>query len=261
MTLARDLYLPVPDIFPRSAPGLKISPELVLINLEILRRQLTTGDLDPAEFLGPPELSTYQRFTYPKRQIEWLGGRLAAKQAVLQLTGRPPSAGAMREWLIGADEHGRPFFKTSPGERIGLSISHSHGLALAMTVKKRECGLDIQKISSATIRVREKFCARPEERIIAALALPDPQTNQAAGLTLLWAVKEALRKARGGHPLTGFTAMELTAAVRQADQCWLFSVRVGREEHLLPTFFYKDFAIALSVITNQATTKEPHAII
>jgi phosphopantetheinyl transferase len=248
MTLARDLHLPLPDIFLRRGPGLRISPELVLINLEIVRQQLTAGELDPAEFLAPQELATYQRFIYQKRQVEWLGGRLAAKQAILRLTGTPPSAGAMRAWPVRTDEHGRPFIASRPPAGLGLSISHSHGLALAMTVAKRECGLDIQKISPATIRVREKFCARPEEQIITTLALPDPDNHPAAGLTLLWAAKEALRKARGGHPLTGFTAMALTAAVQPNDQCWLFTLRVGREKHLLPTFFYKDFAIALSVI-------------
>ncbi len=217
MCLAENLQLPIPDNLLRNNSGLKVSPELVLINLEELQRQLASGDLDPAEYLAPEELATYRQFKYQKRQSEWLGGRLAAKQAVLRSKGQELAGSAMREWSICADEHGRPFFKSLGNNQPSLSISHSHGLALAMTVNEKGCGLDIQKISEATIRVKEKFCSQTEEQIIASLDLPD--NNRATGLTLLWAAKEALRKARGGHPLTGFTAMQLTEAVRPNKHC------------------------------------------
>ena len=246
MSLAKKLQLPAPVNMLWNNPGLKISPELVLINLEKLQSQLTSADLDPATYLAPQELAIYQQFKYQKRQIEWLGGRLAAKQAVLNTKGQEPTGPAMREWSICADEHGRPFFKSLGNNQPSLSISHSHGLALAMTVNEKGCGLDIQKISEATIRVKEKFCSQTEEQIIASLDLPD--NNRATGLTLLWAAKEALRKARGGHPLTGFTAMQLTAAVLSNKHCWLFTMRINSEKHLIPTFFYEDFAIALCVI-------------
>ena len=246
MSQADKLQLPVPDNLCWNNPDLKISPELVLINLEELQRQLTSDELDPAAYLAPEELALYRQFKYQKRQIEWLGGRLAAKQAVLRSEGQEPTGPAMREWSVCADKHGRPFFKSVGNNQPSLSISHSHGLALAMTVNTRDCGLDLQKISEATVRVKEKFCTQTEEQIIAALDLPD--NNRATGLTLLWAAKEALRKARGGHPLTGFTAMQLTATVRSNDHCWLFTMGVKSEKHLIPTFFHEDFAIALCTI-------------
>jgi len=238
--------LPVPDNLCWTIPDLKISPELVLINLAELPRQQTSGDLDPVTYLAPEELTLYRQFKYQKRQQEWLGGRLAAKQAVLRSKGHEPNEPAMREWSICTDEHGRPFFKYPGNNPPCLSISHSHGLALAMTVNERGFGLDLQKISAATVRVKEKFCTQTEERIITSLDLPD--NDRASGLTLLWAAKEALRKARGGHPLTGFTAMLLTAAVRSNNHCWLFTMGVKSEKHLIPTFFYEDFAIALCTI-------------
>ena len=246
MYLAEILRLPVTDNFLQINPGLKVSPELVLINLEELQHQLTSGDLDPTEYLDPQELAALQQFKYQKRQIEWLGGRLAAKQAVLLLQGQKLTGPAMREWPIFADEHGKPFFKILKNDLFSLSISHSHGLALAMTIKKGICGLDIQKISGATIRVKEKFCSPEEEKIINSLDLPDK--NQETGLTLLWATKEALRKARGGHPLTGFISMQLTEALTTSNHCWFFTIRINSEKYQIPAFFYKDFAIALSVI-------------
>lgn len=248
MSLAKNLHLPGPDNFTLAALGLQATPEMVLINLATLQNQLAAGDLDPARYLADPELTTYRQFKYKKRQIEWLGGRLAAKRAYFRLTGRPQTPAAMREWPIRTDEHGKPFFLTPASDQTGLSISHSHGLALALTVRQRRCGVDLQKISPATIRVREKFCSQAEEQRLPALALPARATARAAGLTLLWAAKEALRKARGGHPLTGFIAMELTASVCPNDGSWLFTLQVNGEKHQIPTFFHEDFAVAICVI-------------
>jgi 4'-phosphopantetheinyl transferase len=246
MLLADSLHLAVPDNFLRENMELHGSPELVLINLDKLQRQLAANALDPAEYLAPPELAAYQKFKYQKRKIEWLGGRLAAKQAVLRLQKQQPTPGAMRDWPISADEHGKPFFHKQTGGPAGLSISHSHGLALAMAVQGLDCGLDIQQISPATIRVKEKFCNRTEERILSSHVRPE--ANQATGLTMLWAAKEALRKARGGHPLTGFTAMQLTEAVCPNNEFWLLKMQVKNERHLISSFFYRDFAIALCVV-------------
>lgn len=245
MRLAENLQLPVLDNAILNDPWTKVSPELVLINLAKLQRQLDAGSLDPVEYLSSEELTTYNQFKYHKRQSEWLGGRLAAKQAVLRSKGQEPTVAARREWSICTDEHGRPFFKYPGNNQPGLSISHSHGLAMAMTVNDRQCGLDLQKISTATIRVKEKFCSGDEERIIASLNRPD--NNQASDLTMLWSAKEALRKARGGHPLTGFMAMQLTKATGSHNNCWLFTMGVNSEQYLISVFFYQDYAIAICI--------------
>ncbi|MDT8335853.1 MAG: hypothetical protein RQ753_09150, partial [Desulfurivibrionaceae bacterium] len=228
MIPAEKLKLETAAGFPRDNFGWDRLPEPVLIDLDRLQAQLAANLFDPAAYLAPRELATFQGFAYQKRKIEWLGGRLAAKQAVLQLFGREPAAEAMREWVINADPYGKPFFippghkfRTSrraaqlsfipPGHKFRtsrqaaqlsfnfrsggapcLSISHSQGLAAAMVSAQMECGLDIQKVSAATVRVKEKFCLAAEEEIIASLDLPEPPSF---GLTLLWAGKEALRKA------------------------------------------------------------------
>lgn len=247
MLFSKNLQLPAPDNYLRNSQGLKISPELVLINLDKLQQQLASGDFVPAEYLGQDELATFRQFKYQKRQFEWLGGRLAAKHSVLRLHGQELSARAMCKWEICADEHGKPFFKSLRGnQQPALSISHSHGLALALTLNEKGCGVDIQKISEATVRVKEKFCSQTEERLISYLGLPD--NNPAIALTLLWAAKEALRKARGGHPLTGFTAMKMIETVRANTNSWLLTMMINNERYQIQTFFYKDFAIALSVI-------------
>jgi len=114
-----------------------------------------------------------------------------------------------------------------------------------MAVNKGECGLDLQKISEATIRVKDKFCRDTEEDVV-KINLPD--NDRVEVLSLIWAAKEALRKALGGYPLTGFTAMQLSKVEQLESQYWLFTLRVRDETHLIRTFFYKDFAIAICVI-------------
>lgn len=240
------IQIPRPDNFDLIDPGLKVWPELVFTRLADLQQQLISGALEPTAYLDRQELATYRQFKYIKRQIEWLGGRLAAKKAVLRLEGQETSSSAMRQWVLLTDKHGKPFFENTEPNRFDLSISHSHDLALAMATKKGRCGLDIQKISPATIRVKEKFCSQSEQQIITRLTLP--VADPAGGLTLLWAAKEALRKARGGHPLTGFTAMQLTEVLPSADQCRLFTIMVGNERYQLPTFFHDDYAIAWCII-------------
>ncbi len=219
-------------------------PEPVLIDLDRLQKELASKVFNPAEYLDPRELATFQGFKYQKRKVEWLGGRLAAKLAVLDLTGREPTAGAMRESVISADQHGKPFL-IGPAPPPELSISHSQGLALAMAVSNKACGLDIQKISAATVRVKEKFCTPAEEEIISSLdrSMPPP-----AALSLLWSGKEALRKARGGHPLTGFTAMRLTGAVEASPESWLLTMRAADDTYRILTFFHKDFATAICLL-------------
>jgi phosphopantetheinyl transferase len=245
MIPAEKLKLKVAAGFLRDNFGWNQLPEPVLIDLDRLQMQLAANLFDPAAYLGPHEFTTFQGFTYRKRKIEWLGGRLAAKQAVLHLTGRAPTARAMREWVISADQYGKPFFTSPAAKAPEISISHSHGLALAMAVAGKACGLDIQKISEATVRVKEKFRTPAEEELIASLGRSLPP---AAGLTLLWAAKEALRKGRGGHPLTGLTAMQLIGPIKKSGDCLLLTVRTA--DHIYPILasFYKDYAVALGVI-------------
>lgn len=246
MTLVSKLLSVLPDYIDHGITGLKVAPELVLLDLIKLQGQLASAELDPTTYLAAAELATYQGFKYPKRQTEWLGGRLAAKQAVLALLGEAQTPTAMQRWPIHADQHGRPFYKFPGNRQPALSISHSRGLAMAMAVPEGSCGLDLQNISAATVRVKEKFCRPAEELLLTSRSQPGPAG--ADRLTLLWAAKEALRKARGGYPLTGFTSMELAEVVQTDSHNWLLTLRVREMMYLIPTFFHMDYAIALSVI-------------
>jgi len=244
MKLLKKLKPPISADFLKKALGLSAAPELVMINLDELLAIQADGVLDPTRHLAPQELESYQLFRYEKRRTEWLGGRLAAKKAALDRLGTPFADDAMREWPIFADENGRPFFRSDAGQELSLSISHSHGLASAMVVTGPACGLDVQKISEATIRVKEKFCADREEDLLNSLAFPEPD-HSATAMTLLWSAKEALRKALGGHPLTGFLAMMLDEITPGGKNFWTFILLAKDRPHRIVVFIYHDHAVAM----------------
>ena len=240
----KKLQPPISATSLREVLGLSATPELVMIRLDDLLKMQADGDLEPADYLALQELDNYQLFKYEKRQIEWLGGRLTAKKAALDHLYLAATKNTMREWPIFAEENGRPFFRSAAHPEISLSISHSHGLASAMVVTGPSCGLDVQKVSDATIRVKEKFCTRQEEEVLTSF-IPPNSDQPATGPTLLWAAKEAMRKALGGHPLTGFLAMRLSKIVPDNKSSWIFNLLVGDKLYQIVVFIYQDYAVAM----------------
>lgn len=220
-----------------------------MIDLNLLAAILKEGKLELEPLLTQEEQARLAGFTYPKRHLEWLGGRLAAKAALAKLSAEPFNPLA---WQVVNAPDGRPRFLRSDGATAGqsieLSISHSDGLATAV-VDHHPLGLDIQKITPAVMRVREKFCTPLEEtRLLALNTFSEP----VAALTLLWAAKEALRKALGGHPLTGFLAMELTGGEPLGEQALIVQLttitRTPSFIHRVLTFLHLDYGCAVAVI-------------
>lgn len=160
---------------------------------KVLQDELTSHRL--VSFLSPDEKKLFAKFTYPKRKREWLGGRLAAKSAVLQLLQINTTMEILAELSILPTETGAPRLiapHLAEDKLPALSISHSDRFAVAMAVMKETCGIDIQKISEKTERVADRFSAEKE---LLLLRSHTPWLNEQERLTLLWSAKEALKKA------------------------------------------------------------------
>ena len=174
--------------------------------------------------LGPLELTRYRGFRFAKRQREWLAGRLAAKSALASFLGQNDSAPATSwpTWQINTRPDGRPqlelpaYFPQAPQ----LSISHSHGLAAAL-ISPGPCGIDIQQLTPSLLKVRPRFVSSPEESLLAASPALH-RLEELARLGLLWAAKEAIRKAVELPVPLGFLEMELVRAKSSDGQAfWL----------------------------------------
>ncbi|MNZ17197.1 4'-phosphopantetheinyl transferase Npt [compost metagenome] len=125
-----------------------------------------------------------------KRQAEFLAGRLCARAALLDLTGRPdvPALGEDRApvWPAGV---------------VG-SISHSHGLASALVANGRQwrgLGLDLEEPLTAdrALRLAEEILTEAELQRLQDLS-PEQQAER---ITLTFSIKESLFKAL--YPLVG----------------------------------------------------------
>ena len=170
-----------------------------------------------ANYLGDTERQRLSSYTYPKRRTEWLGGRIAAKYAILMID-NPENTELQDTWLsleIKSEKDGRPVIHdTMHPERLmaDISISHSHGMAAGLAFGRGRCGVDIQQITSTVEKVKERFVDTAEEAVVAALPMAGSGSRP---LTLLWAAKEALRKAVGTKVLPGFLGIIKVCAARQ----------------------------------------------
>ncbi len=152
---------------------------------------LTGLDDEEAEhLLSDAEQEFFQQLRHPKRRREWLGGRIAAKAALLNLPEDAAFAAQARRLTILPDAQGRP--KVSGGaDSLTLSITHSGRYAAALAAPGRHCGIDLQIISAKLPLLTKYFAAAAELELLAGQ--PDIG-EEAAALTMLWAVKEAVKK-------------------------------------------------------------------
>lgn len=116
-----------------------------------------------------------------RRQIEYAGGRLAAREAarVAGIDWPPLLSGAEREPLV------------PPG--VTASISHKNDLAIALVARSQHglVGIDLEGDGRNRMTIASKVC-RPEE-LAEVEALPEPERWPA--VMTRFAVKEAVYKA------------------------------------------------------------------
>ena len=157
--------------------------------------------------LSPDEARLFAGFTYPKRRLEWLGGRLTAKHCLNRLPTLQKTAPFFyRDYALLPDGHGRPTLAPPPDlKKIpALSISHSRNYAAALATPDGACGIDIQQKSAQLTRVQERFASEKE------LALPDQPASLLTRLGLIWTAKETVKKCLLSDQSTFFGTINLT---------------------------------------------------
>jgi phosphopantetheinyl transferase len=179
-------------------------------------------------WLSEQERQHFHRFKLEKRKKEWLAGRICAKIA-LENYFRTHCQGqkipAAVEITIASSEGGRPFPTWHNGKRIhegpDISISHSGNLALALAAQTC-CGVDIQKTSDTLVRVKKRFCTAPEERLLESVV---QKNDLRMHLALLWAAKEAAKKALSISAMPGFLDLVLVRIEQTGRKELLFIFR------------------------------------
>ncbi|HFQ80899.1 MAG TPA: 4'-phosphopantetheinyl transferase superfamily protein [Desulfobacterales bacterium] len=210
-------------------------------------------------YLSPAEDRILRRFTFPKRAAQWLAGRLCAKAAALEvISASRPGFPAWRQIEINNQADGRPFI-TPRGTGLvpDISISHSGVQAAALAVWPFLCGLDIQEIRD-TSRIKSRF-ASPEEEIMILRHGAGANQSSRAMFTMLWSIKEAVRKAFPLHPLPGFLDLNLQSLTTVPGG---FSGRVACRRSDMPdnlsffAFIENNYAAALTINRESGTTPD-----
>jgi len=167
-----------------------------------------------ARLLSEAEREFFQQFRYEKRRREWLGGRIAAKAALLKQPDAAAFEAQARQLTILPDAQGRPTV-SGGADGLALSITHSGRYAAALAMQGRHCGIDLQIISAKLLGMTKYFAAAAELELL--LAKQAEIGGEAAALTLLWAVKEAVKKSLAQNQpgmFAGITVSRITADSR-----------------------------------------------
>lgn len=208
---------------------------VVLVDLALLREE------DAAALLSAPEQAHLAQLRHPKRRQQWLGGRMAAKAAVLSSV-EPEH---FRALTILPDAHGRPVISGLAAERTtSLSITHSGHYAAALATHSASCGLDLQELSDRLPVLARHFATPDELRLL----VNTPELgNTETGLTLLWAVKEALKKSRRSDQPGTFTGIAVQRIVAAHEHVWHCSCAVqGEPQQHVMAYNYVPYMLALT---------------
>ena len=203
--------------------------------MTLLRQQLICSGPDAdlpgcaARLLHGSEIAQAATYRLLKRRTEFLAGRVSAKLALAEFWAAKGCRRDLSSVKIVNDPTGRPRLRMEPvsGEdrhppEISISHGGDYGAALAADAP---CGIDLQEQKDTLLRVLDKYCAAEEARILAG-SLPDmPPPGR---LSILWAAKEAAKKACSFRWMPGFLDLKLDGPVRQEAGCRVLTLRLTR---------------------------------
>lgn len=169
--------------------------------------QLNLGDGPlPLDLLAPDELARLARLRDDQRREHYAHGRALLRRALSHYAPVPP-----QQWRFAPGPRGKPHL-ASPELPVEFSLSHSHGLTVcAVTAAQSAVGIDIEDLTHGrdALTVAEQFFSAAEIAGLRNL----PETDRGTRFVQLWALKEALVKARESsleHALAA-TSFDLTS--------------------------------------------------
>lgn len=221
------------------APLAPTNSFLSLLDLTLLRPILAQkgGIRFLTALLSPAETRLFASFTYPKRRLEWLGGRLAAKHGLSRLLAS--SLTYYRDYSLVPNAHGRPHLDPPSNQEHApaISISHSRGYAAALVITTAGgCGIDIQQKTGQLVKVQERFTSREELAILDRI--PDPITR----LGMIWTAKEAVKKyLLSDHPAFFGTIRLTEITSTETESIWTVRCEVTAQNKTLASVRIAEF--------------------
>ncbi|QDQ25953.1 4'-phosphopantetheinyl transferase superfamily protein [Chitinimonas arctica] len=201
-------------------------------------------------WLAADELRQFARFPVQKRQLEWLAGRLAAKQALNHYR-LLWDAAAEPDWPAAAilrQDDGRPYVADA---HTYLSISHNRSQAVA-AVSNCPVGIDVESFGALQLGSVADLLGEAE---VAAVRLGQG-CDASQARTLIWCLKEALFKACGRRAFVPFArAVRLQSWPAGQAPCWAVegdSREIARCDAATPTPACRNWQVQLSSSASSA---------
>jgi 4'-phosphopantetheinyl transferase EntD len=208
---------------------------------------LSTDDL--TAYLGNGDLDYFEQAIQalgPRRQREWLIGRISARRAVSAWLGATGDERPGQEPQIDYDTEGRPVLAWPAGNgAVFLSISHKDGIAVAAAAD-RPVGIDLERFTAVRDPdgvLRVAFSAAE------AAVLEDAGGCDVARVTIAWSAKEAAAKSLGQKMLGREQSFVVTAFDPERG-----SVRVTHDGSVIDAFFTVDgdYVCTLAAVAERA---------
>lgn len=150
-----------------------------------------------------------------RRQLEWLGGRTVAKDAVQSFLRNQYGLELLPADIeIAADEHGKPVAGGSWTQNIPavpeISLSHSDGVAVAVVAGgagKKSLGIDIQAMRALAQDFDSLAFSSDEQKLLKSIE----EQDRTEWLLRLWCAKEAASKALGLGLIEGPSSIRIVS--------------------------------------------------
>lgn len=190
-------------------------------------RSTATRDYYARRFLDGPGLEFY-RGLMPKRQINWLSGRIVAIDAVRQLLfaqGRESIFPV--EVRVTNDNQGRPEVQVDGEQDLRISLAHSSGAAVALATRGEKVGVDLEPVTERDEGFEHTAFTASERNLLLG---PVGSMERAAWVARLWTAKEARGKWLGTGLVGGprqLPVQEVDGERVMVDGRWIETLRTG----------------------------------
>ncbi len=149
----------------------------------------TVATAPAEEFLSKSEKEQLSGFQFAAKKESYLLGRLAAKRALGGLLAEPD----LRQIEIRSGIYGQPLVHHPRAGCAEVTVSHSHGLAVALAFPSEvPMGIDLETVSAISARtiIGELEASPPELAWLVSAGV-----DEATACGVLWTAREALGKA------------------------------------------------------------------
>ncbi|WP_416808775.1 4'-phosphopantetheinyl transferase family protein [Bacillus thuringiensis] len=159
----------------------------LLIYYVVIPENLKKDSLDfLTKFLDEIEYKKYKKCV-PKRQIEYLVGRILIKIVLAQLLNK-----TAQEIKIEIGTYGKPYVETK--EKVNFNLSHSQSVVTAAFSMDGVIGIDVEYLNSEYLEVMPEVFSKGELTWVNSM---DNKQLKLEEFYKIWTRKEALSKAKG----------------------------------------------------------------